>query len=109
MARCTAGELLESHETRELFVQAMREVEAVARARQIGLASDVVEKGLAVAEAFEPTATSSMQRDVAAGKPFELEAFSGTVVGMGEAVSVPTPVHRLIYGLLKPALLKAMA
>ena len=109
LARCNAGELLASRETRELFVEAMREVEAVARARHIELAPDAVEKGLSIAVAFEPTATSSMQRDVAAGKPFELEAFSGTVVRLGEQAGVATPMHQMLYGLLKPALLKAMA
>ena len=109
LARCNAGELLASRETRELFVEAMREVEAVARARHIELAPDAVEKGLSIAVAFEPTATSSMQRDVAAGKPFELEAFSGTVVRLGEQAGVATPMHQMLYGLLKPAVLKAMA
>jgi 2-dehydropantoate 2-reductase len=109
LARCNAGELLASRETRELFVEAMREVEAVARARHIELAPDAVEQGLSIAVAFEPTATSSMQRDVAAGKPFELEAFSGTVVRLGEQAGVATPMHQMLYGLLKPALLKAMA
>ena len=109
LARCNAGELLASRETRELFVEAMREVEAVARARHIELAPDAVEQGLSIADAFEPTATSSMQRDVAAGKPFELEAFSGTVVRLGEQAGVATPMHQMLYGLLKPALLKAMA
>ncbi|HLE03336.1 MAG TPA: 2-dehydropantoate 2-reductase [Anaerolineales bacterium] len=109
LTRCNAGELLASRETRELFVEAMREVEAVARARHIELAPDAVEKGLSIAVAFEPTATSSMQRDVAAGKPFELEAFSGTVVRLGEQAGVATPMHQMLYGLLKPAVLKAMA
>jgi 2-dehydropantoate 2-reductase len=109
LARCNAGELLASRQTRELFVEAMREVEAVARARHIELAPDAVEKGLSIAVAFEPTATSSMQRDVAAGKQFELEAFSGTAVRLSDEAGVPTPVHRTIYGLLKPALRHAIA
>lgn len=108
LARCNAGQMLANPETRQLFIEAMQEIEAVARAREIALAADVVDKTLAMAEGLEPTATSSMQRDVAAGKPFELEAFSGTVVRMGEAVGVPMPVHRMIYGLLKPALISAM-
>ncbi|MEK6588118.1 MAG: 2-dehydropantoate 2-reductase [Chloroflexota bacterium] len=108
LARCNAGELLASRQTRELFVGAMREVEAVARARHIELAPDTVEKGLAIAVAFEPTATSSMQRDVEAGKQFELEAFSGTVVRLSDEAGVPTPVHRTIYGLLKPTLRRVM-
>ena len=108
LARCNAGELLASRQTRELFVKAMREVEAVARARHIELAPDAVEKGLSIAVAFEPTATSSMQRDVEAGKQFELEAFSGTVVRLSDEAGVPTPVHRTIYGLLKPTLRRVM-
>ena len=107
LARCTAGELLASPETRELFVKAMREVEAVARARHIELAPDAVEQGLSIAVAFEPTATSSMQRDVEAGKQFELEAFSGTVVQLGVEAGAATPVHRMIYALLFPALKRA--
>ena len=67
------------------------------------LAADVVDKALGMAEGFEPTATNSMQRDVADGKPFELEAFSGAVVHL-EAAGVPTPVHRHFYALLRPAL-----
>jgi len=109
LARCNMGEMRGSAETRGLFIESMREVEAVARARGVSLAADVVDKALAMAEAFEATATTSMQRDVADGKPFELEAFSGTVVRMGEAAGVPTPVHRHFYALLRPALARAQA
>jgi 2-dehydropantoate 2-reductase len=45
-----------------------------------------------------------MQRDVVADRPFELEAFSGTVVRLGRALNVPTPVHEAIYALLLPKL-----
>ncbi len=107
LARCTAGEMLSAAEPRQLFINAMREVEAVARGRHIALANDIVDTTLAFADGLEPTATSSMQRDVAGGRPFELEAFSGTVVRFGREVGVPTPVHSTIYGLLKPALLQA--
>ena len=109
LARCNMGEMLTTPETRALFIDSMEEVEAVARARGVSLAADVVEKALAMAEGFEPTATNSMQRDVADGKPFELEAFSGTVVRLGGASGVPTPVHTRFYALLKPALRRATA
>jgi 2-dehydropantoate 2-reductase len=108
LARCNMGEMLSTPETRTLFVEAMHEIEAVGRARGVELPHDVVDKRLAMADGFEPTATSSMSRDVAAGNPFELEAFSGTVVRLGASVGVPTPIHRTIYALLKPALVKAM-
>jgi len=109
LARCNMGEMLGSAEPRGLFIESMREVEALARARGVSLAANVVDKALAMAESFEATATTSMQRDVADGKPFELEAFSGAVVRMAEAAGVPTPVHRHFYALLRPALARAQA
>ncbi len=107
LARATAGEVLASTETRALFIDAMREVEAVARARGVELDPDVVDRTLALVESLEPQATSSMQRDVNAGKPFELEAFSGAIVRFGQALGVETPVHRSIDALLRPALRNA--
>ncbi len=107
LARANAREVLETTETRHLFVEAMAEVEAVARARGIDLPQDAVAQGLAFARGLDPGDTSSMHRDVAAGRPFELEAFSGKIVRLGEASGIDTPVHRGIYALLKPALDRA--
>lgn len=107
LARVNAGELMGNDEIRQLFIEAMEEVEALARAQGIQLTPDVIESLTAFAESFEPAATSSMQRDVAGGNPFELEAFSGKIVRLGQELSVPTPVHRMVYGLLKPALNRA--
>ena len=61
-----------------------------------------------MSENFEPTTTSSMQRDVADGKPFELEAFSGSITRLGRELGVPVPIHGTIYALLIPALEKAV-
>lgn len=108
LTRTNIGEILNSKESRELFVEAMREVEEVATSSGVHLEEDVIRRGISMAENLESTATSSMQRDVAAGKAFELEAFSGTVVRRGRDLSVNTPIHRMIYGLLKPALSKVL-
>lgn len=99
-----AGDWRNVPETRALLVDAMREIDAVARAAGIHLAADAVERALATTDSFEPGATSSMQRDVAAGKMFELEAFCGTVVRLGQSLKVPTPVHKTLYALLRPKL-----
>lgn len=107
LTRANAGEILGTPETRAVFVQAMTEVEALARAQGIDLAPDVVSSSLAFAESFEPTATSSMQRDVISGNRFELEAFSGKITRLGEELRTPTPVHRTFYGLLMPYLQRA--
>ncbi len=108
LALVPSGDLLGSPETRKLLIRAMEEIEALARAEGIHLAPDVVSNAVAMLEKFEPTTTSSMQRDVASGKPFELEAFSGTIVRLGQEMGIPTPVHEMIYALLKPQLKRAL-
>jgi len=102
VTRAPAGPVLACDESRLLFIQAMREVEAVARARGLPLDADVVEKNLvAFAEKFEPTATTSMQRDVVAGRRLEYDALNGAVVRAGRASGVPTPIHEFIWTCLK--------
>jgi 2-dehydropantoate 2-reductase len=108
LARANIGEILRVPQTRELLVNAMHEVEALARAQGIMLAPDVVDKTVKLLEGLEPTITSSMQRDVASERPFELEAFSGKIVQLGRAIDVPTPTFDLIDGLLRPALLRSL-
>jgi len=78
----------------------------VAVANGVKLEASAVESGVKVAQSLEPTSTSSMQRDVAEGRPFELEAFSGKIVRLGNELSIETPIHRAIYWLLLPALQK---
>jgi 2-dehydropantoate 2-reductase len=107
LARVPVSGVRSQPPTRELLVAAFHEVESVARAKGIRLAPDVVDKTLKMVDGLDPQVTTSMQRDVAAGRPFELEAFNGTVVRDGQAVGVATPVHATIYALLLPALRQA--
>jgi 2-dehydropantoate 2-reductase len=107
LARANAGEFLGCQASRDLFIRAMQEVDDLASAQGINLVPHAVENTLAFTEGLEPTATSSMQRDVEAGNLFELEAFSGTIVSLGKKYGVPTPVHETIYALLMPALIRA--
>jgi len=107
LAQVNAGEILRVPQTRMILVNAMREVDALAHAQGIKLAPDAVDKAMKLLEGFEPSTTPSMQRDVASGRPFELEAFSGRIVQLGRASGVPTPTYDLIDGLLRPALLRS--
>jgi ketopantoate reductase len=47
-------------------------------------------------------ATSSMHRDIAAGRPSELDALIGAVVRLGRDAGVATPVSAQLYGALAP-------
>ena len=107
LVRGSAGEWRDVPETRALYIAALSEGEAVARACGVNLPATVVENALAMTDNFEFGTTASMQRDVAAGNLFELDAFSGKIVQLGEKWGIPTPVHRTMDGLLRPILLKA--
>jgi 2-dehydropantoate 2-reductase len=103
LARQPMGQVLAMPETRQLYGEALREIEALARARGIGLPAEVVEQALQISEGFPPETKPSMLADLEAGRRLELEAMSGTVVRYGREAGVPTPVHWAVYAALKPS------
>jgi 2-dehydropantoate 2-reductase len=56
---------------------------------------------MAAVDALPEDATSSMHRDIAAGKPSELESQNGAVVRMARESGIDAPTHTLIYQTLK--------
>jgi 2-dehydropantoate 2-reductase len=88
--------------TRELLATGMREIESIARARGVPLPDDVVERTLAILDGVNPAGTSSLQRDIAAGKRSELDEWTGAVVRLGARARVPTPLHDFLYAALLP-------
>jgi len=107
VTRAPAGVWRSLPETRQMWQQGLREVWAVAQARQIALAEAVIDQTIAYVDALPPAATASMQRDIMSGRPSELEAQSGAVVRLGRQAGVETPVHAFIYHSLLPLELQA--
>jgi 2-dehydropantoate 2-reductase len=87
---------------RALFEAAMGEVTALAAASGVALDADVVQQHLAFAGQVSPQHTVSTLIDLRAGRRLELDLFQGTMVRLGEKLGVPTPIHRVLYALLKP-------
>ncbi len=102
LTHVTFGEYRNVPETRAVLTEAITEVAAVARAKGVPLDADVVDKTLAFIDGSAPAIKPSMQRDVEAGRPSELESMLGIVVRLGAELDVPTPVMRTAYALLKP-------
>lgn len=102
IANAPAGVLRTDPELRAQMVHAMEEIFALAQARGITLPQDAIETVMAGVNALPEDATSSMQRDIAAGKPSELESQNGAVVRMARESGVDVPTHELIYAKLKP-------
>ena len=77
------------------------EVDAVARAAGVNLPADAVEQVMTFADAMPAEATSSMQRDLGAGRASELDAQIGAIVRAGERLGVSTPLHGLLFDTLR--------
>jgi 2-dehydropantoate 2-reductase len=99
--RSPAGGLRSDPEIRSQLWQAMKEIAALAQARGIKLPEDALEKAMASVDGLPEDATSSMQRDITAGKPSELESQTGAVVRMGRESGVETPINQFIYEALR--------
>jgi 2-dehydropantoate 2-reductase len=107
VTRAPAGVIRSIPETRRMLERGMREILEVARVHRVSLPEAIVEKSLGLIDSLAPNATTSLQRDISAGKPSELEAWNGAVVRLGLEADVPTPLHEFIYHSLLPSELQA--
>jgi 2-dehydropantoate 2-reductase len=101
VTRAPLGVLRTMPETRPMLEACMREIFAVGRARGVALADGTVERAAAFLDTLAETATTSLHRDIADGKPSELEAWNGAVVRLGRALGISTPANQAIYAALR--------
>jgi 2-dehydropantoate 2-reductase len=102
ITRAPAGVIRRLPETRQMMDSAMREVQKVASGLDIPVSDDQIKTVWANIDSLPDSATMSLQRDISAGRPSELDAWNGAVVRFGRAASVPVPTHTLIYHALLP-------
>ena len=107
VTRAPIGTLRSLPETRRMLEQGTREVFEVARASNIPLDDDAVARTMDFVDSQPPAGTASMQRDLIAGRPSELEAWNGAVVRFGRQAGVATPLHAFLYHSLLPLELRA--
>ncbi len=102
-----AGVLRKLPQTRVLMEQAMREILLVAKAHNVRLSDDAVDQALTSLDGLPENAMSSMQRDIMAHLPSELESQNGAVVRLGREAGIETPVNSFIYASLLPLEMRA--
>lgn len=107
ITQAPVGALISVSETKELIETSLDEVEKVARSIGVSLDQESREKVWSFFRSLPYNATSSTQRDIAAGKPSEIGYLSGTVARIGEKNNVHVPLHRFIYMSLTPSELRA--
>jgi 2-dehydropantoate 2-reductase len=100
--RTPLGKLRADPEIMALFEAATHEVVAVARAKGVPLPDDAAERNLGFIAGAPPAMMASMAHDLIKGNRIELPWLSGKVVAMGKELGVPTPIHAVLYAILKP-------
>lgn len=100
LCRRTVGETRTNPYTRSLVEDAMREAAAIGAAAGARLTEADVQATMEQYDAFAPESTASMQRDLLAGRPSELEEQNGALVRIAARHGVPAPIHTTIYRAL---------
>lgn len=102
ITRAPIGVLRSIPETRQMLERAMEEIHTIGRARGVKFGPDILSQTMAAYDNLAVAGTTSMQRDIAEGRPSELEGQIGAIVRLGLDCRVPTPVNELIYHALLP-------
>ena len=108
LSACTAatrqpvGVVRANAETRELFVDSMREVVMVGRARGVAIDFDYAEKRMPFIDGLAADMRASMAVDLDRGNRLELPWLSGGVVELGKRFGVATPINKTIAAVLSP-------
>jgi 2-dehydropantoate 2-reductase len=100
--RTPIGVLREDADIVPLFARASAEVAAVGRASGVRLPDDAEQRVVAFIRGAPPAMMASMAHDLIRGNRIELPWLSGKVVALGRELGVPTPVHEVLYAVLKP-------
>jgi 2-dehydropantoate 2-reductase len=96
------GEVMADPALQDLTRQIMAEVVAIAVKKGVAFAEQNITATLAKAANFPPETRTSYQRDVETpGKRNEGDFFGGTIIRMGQAVGVPTPVTQRIFAAIQ--------
>jgi 2-dehydropantoate 2-reductase len=101
-ARAPLGKLRDDPDIVPLIAAATAEVIAVGQASGVALPADAQERTLASLKTFPADAMASMAHDLIRGNRIELPWLSGKVVALGRELGVSTPVHDVLYAILKP-------
>ena len=102
ITRQPVGLVQSDGETIALYMDAMREVAAVAAAHGVSLGEEAIANNMALAKSFPPNNKTSMFQDLEAGRRLEIDYLSGAVVRLGREKGIETPIHRTAWVAIKP-------
>jgi 2-dehydropantoate 2-reductase len=103
LTRLTLAQMFAVPSTRQLYRDTMDEVARVALGRGVDLPESIADDLMAMLESMPALPErGSMAYDLLAGRRLEIETLNGSVVRLGEAADVPTPINQMITASLLP-------
>jgi 2-dehydropantoate 2-reductase len=88
-------------EARELLEMASREVIALSVKAGVNLNEDDLQNAVKIIDSLGPEGKPSMLQDVEAGRKTEVEIFAGTVIELGRAYGMETPVNQILWRMIR--------
>lgn len=86
---------------RDTFVTLVGEIDRLAAAMGIEFQVDIIRNNLAILDALSPEASTSMQRDIEAGKPSEIDGLIYEVVRLSGQYGIKLPMYEKMAEALK--------
>lgn len=81
---------------RDTFISLVQEIDALAEAMGLQFEVDIVKNNLKILDDLAPGASTSMQRDIWAEKPSEIDGLIFEVVRLGEEYGVDVPTYKMV-------------
>lgn len=94
------GEILESAAGRNLYVSLLNEITMIAAVKGLNLPNDIVMQTIIKLEKSPREATSSMHRDLLAGRKIELSSLTEFVVNEGLKYEIDAPTYQMVLDKL---------
>lgn len=101
------GQVVEEPALHDRAALIMKEIEAIAKKKEVAISEDIIEKTFQKAASFPYQTPTSLQLDVQSGKAnTELELFAGAIIDYGKILGIPVTETQRIYGEIKAGLLQ---
>jgi 2-dehydropantoate 2-reductase len=95
------GAVLNDPKSKAIYIALLREISALAFAKNIAIPKNIVDKTIVKLEKSPTDATSSMHRDLQAGYKTEWKSLTAYVVDEGFKFNIKTPTYQMILNDLK--------
>lgn len=92
----TAEGMQKDTDYRATFIGLCKEIEQIGKALKLDLDVDIAEANLKILQSLTPDTTASMQKDMKAGKAYEMDALVFETLRLGQELGIETPNYKKI-------------